>query len=110
MSLSTVSYTVDDVVMAAPTLSMLAVERFRDLVRPRMTAAAARADLEQTLAAGGARITACPPSWAGRGRPMDAYLLLDADVVLPLLWSARKGWIAVTCLVRGEVRAWGRRT
>jgi hypothetical protein len=88
------------------TLTVHAVERFQERVRPTLDLEAAKTELDRRADQFGRRVEA-RPDWLGmEGRnivaPADAYLLIGDDVVLPLA-DRSTGPLALSCLVRGSI-------
>jgi hypothetical protein len=84
-------------------LSKHAVIRYRERVRPSITLAQAREDLDRLKAMGA--VTSERPDWL-RNTEQDGhagYLLLGEDLVLILASDGGPDLTAVTCLVRGTI-------
>ena len=94
--------TVSAVTPSAPnreqvTVSVHAVEQYRERVKPGLDPDAARAELEQLCTLG--RIHTGAPGWVNPARPAAFYLLLGDHIVLPLAPQA-DAWVATTCVAQ----------
>ena len=76
--------------------------RFQERCRPTLELAAAARELRRLIAEHGVFVSD-PPAWLARrqAQEADAYLLIGADLVLPLRRAASgPGPVALTCLTR----------
>jgi len=79
-------------------LSEHAVSRYQMRLRPTLSPAAARVDLERLLAVG--TFTTRTPEWVKLAETTRSYLLLSDAAALPLRPLEGGGWVATTCMVR----------
>jgi len=79
------------------TVSVHAVEQYRERVKPGLDPDGARAELEQLCTLG--RIETDAPGWVNAARPAAYYLLLGDQIVLPLAPQADT-WVATTCVTQ----------
>ena len=77
-------------------LSVHGCEQYQQRVKPGLSLAAARAELEQLLGAG--EITGDPPAWLRSAGRTPYYLIISDAVALPTPQTG--GWIATTCVTQ----------
>ena len=92
-------------------LSHHCVDRFHERFRPALDVVRARRELEMLIEHG--EIAAEPPEWLARKmrQSADAYLVIEADLVLPLCCVGHTAdeLVAKTCLDRGGISEPARR-
>jgi hypothetical protein len=82
-------------------LSVHAIQRYRERVRPALGEPQLEAELICVLLHG--EISTTPPPWLSQGaQRCDAYLGLG-DIVFPLMHAHPDLMVAVTCLCRGAI-------
>lgn len=83
-------------------LSVHAIERYRQRVRPSLWGPHLTTELTRVLHYG--EVSTAPPPWLAQGTTRQGPYLTLGDIVFPLAIQQRPGHaLAVTCLTRGSI-------
>lgn len=91
--------------MDAPVLTVHAIDRYHERVKPGLSRVDAKADLERMLDL--AEVVDVRPCWAGEGHQADRWLTLGEGIAFPLVDNAGTTY-AVTCLCNAGLSEQGR--